>query len=70
MMRRVVVTGMGVVTPLGNELNTLWNKLIQLQSGIVNINKILDEPDNYNIKIAGISTISGKDISNLSVNTN
>jgi 3-oxoacyl-[acyl-carrier-protein] synthase II len=70
MIRRVVVTGMGVVTPLGNELNTLWNKLIQLQSGIVDITKVLDEPDKYNIKIAGISNVVDKDISSLSVNTN
>ena len=26
--RRVVVTGMGVVTPLGNDLDTFWKSLI------------------------------------------
>src|ERR1035437_3625972 len=32
--RRVVVTGMGVVTPLGNDLNSFWQGLITSQCGI------------------------------------
>ena len=32
--RRVVVTGMGVVSPLGNDLNTFWQNLIAGQCGI------------------------------------
>ena len=32
--RRVVVTGLGVVTPLGNDLQTFWNNLIAGQCGI------------------------------------
>jgi 3-oxoacyl-[acyl-carrier-protein] synthase II len=32
--RRVVVTGLGVVTPLGHDLETFWNKLISGQCGI------------------------------------
>jgi 3-oxoacyl-[acyl-carrier-protein] synthase II len=32
--RRVVVTGLGVVTPLGNDLNTFWQNLIAGQCGI------------------------------------
>ena len=32
--RRVVVTGMGVVTPLGNDLDTFWQNLITSQCGI------------------------------------
>ena len=32
--RRVVVTGMGVVTPLGHELNSFWQNLIAGQCGI------------------------------------
>jgi 3-oxoacyl-[acyl-carrier-protein] synthase II len=32
--RRVVVTGMGVVSPLGNDLNTFWQNLITGQCGI------------------------------------
>jgi 3-oxoacyl-[acyl-carrier-protein] synthase II len=34
MNRRVVVTGMGCVTPLGNTLTELWENLINCQSGI------------------------------------
>ena len=32
--RRVVVTGLGVVTPLGNDLNSFWQNLIAGQCGI------------------------------------
>ncbi|MHB8124208.1 MAG: beta-ketoacyl-ACP synthase II [Desulfitobacteriaceae bacterium] len=34
MKKRVVITGMGVVSPLGNELNDFWNNLIGGKSGI------------------------------------
>ncbi len=36
-MRRVVVTGMGLLTTLGNNLDTTWNNLINLKSGIQKI---------------------------------
>jgi 3-oxoacyl-[acyl-carrier-protein] synthase II len=32
--RRVVVTGMGIVTPLGNDLETFWHNLVAGQCGI------------------------------------
>ncbi len=32
--RRVVVTGLGMVTPLGSNVSTTWNNLIQSKSGI------------------------------------
>lgn len=32
--RRVVITGLGLVTPLGNDLETFWNNLISGQCGI------------------------------------
>ena len=32
-MRRVVVTGMGMVTPLGDGVETNWNKLMAAESG-------------------------------------
>ena len=34
MSRRVVVTGLGVVTPLGNDVQTLWSGLLEGKSGI------------------------------------
>ena len=37
-MRRVVVTGMGLLTTLGNNLDTSWNNLINCKSGIKQIN--------------------------------
>lgn len=33
-MERVVITGMGVISPLGNDVDTLWNRLILGESGI------------------------------------
>jgi len=51
-MRRVVVTGMGLITPLGCSVETNWKKLISGQSGIKLIShfNIEDLPS----KIAGI----------------
>lgn len=51
MERRVVITGMGVVSPIGNDLDTFWNSLIAGKSGIGRItNKALAE---FDCKIAG-----------------
>jgi 3-oxoacyl-[acyl-carrier-protein] synthase II len=33
-MVRVVVTGMGVVSPVGNDVPTMWNSVVQGQSGV------------------------------------
>lgn len=49
---RVVVTGMGVVTPLGNTVETLWSNLLQGQSGI-GYNDLIPEHE-QTCKIAGI----------------
>ena len=50
-MRRVVVTGMGLLTTLGNNLDTSWDNLINCKSGIKQINHfdVSDLPS----KIAG-----------------
>ena len=34
MKRRVVITGLGVVTPIGNDVETFWNNLVAGKSGI------------------------------------
>lgn len=51
-MERVVITGMGVVSPIGNNLKTFWNNLINGKSGI----SLIDTFDitNHKSKIAGI----------------
>ena len=50
-LKRVVVTGMGVVTPLGHELSEYWQNLIQGKSGVDTITKF--DPADYTTKIAG-----------------
>ena len=50
-MRRVVVTGIGTINPLGNSVETSWNPLINSKSGISKITKF--DVNNYPCKIAG-----------------
>jgi 3-oxoacyl-[acyl-carrier-protein] synthase II len=49
--RRVVVTGLGVVTPLGHDLETFWKHLISSQCGIDKITNF--DPAAFDTKIAG-----------------
>jgi 3-oxoacyl-[acyl-carrier-protein] synthase II len=49
--RRVVVTGMGVVTPLGNDLDSFWQNLITGQCGIDKITAF--DASAYDTQIAG-----------------
>ena len=49
--RRVVITGMGVVTPYGIELNHFWNSIVEGKSAISNITKF--DTTDYAVKIAG-----------------
>ena len=51
-MRRVVVTGLGTINPLGKNVSTSWNSLINSKSGISKISKF--EVDNFPCKIAGL----------------
>ena len=39
MKRRVVVTGMGAITPVGNDVATTWRALLAGESGAANITK-------------------------------
>ena len=50
-MRRVVVTGLGTINPLGDTVETSWNSLISSNSGISKINKF--DVDDFPCKIAG-----------------
>jgi 3-oxoacyl-[acyl-carrier-protein] synthase II len=50
--RRVVVTGMGVVTPVGNTLDTMWSNLLAGKSGIGD-NTLIPEGE-MTCRIAGI----------------
>jgi len=49
--RRVVITGMGVITPIGNELETFWRNLQNGVSGIDCITKF--DVSAYDCRIAG-----------------
>ena len=49
--RRVVITGIGVVTPLGCDLNTFWQNLIAGNSGIAPITRF--DTTNFDSKIGG-----------------
>ena len=50
MSKRVVVTGMGVITPIGNDVKSFWNGLVSGKNGIGQITKF-DTAD-YKVKIA------------------
>ena len=50
-MRRVVVTGLGAISPLGNSVEINWNSLLKNKSGIKKITKF--NVEGYPCKIAG-----------------
>lgn len=50
MSKRVVITGIGAITPLGNDINTLWQNLISGKSGMGLITRF--NTDEYSTKIA------------------
>lgn len=51
MNRRVVITGMGVISPVGNDVNTYWKNLLD---GVCGIDYIQSVPtDDLPVKIAG-----------------
>ena len=50
MKRRVVVTGLGAVTPIGNNVETFWNGIKEGKVGIGPITKF--DTAEYKVKIA------------------
>ena len=51
-MRRVVITGMGVLSPIGNSLDTFWNNAVAGVNGIATIAKF-PIPEGFPVTIAG-----------------
>ncbi|HEY7575280.1 MAG TPA: beta-ketoacyl-ACP synthase II [Thermoanaerobaculia bacterium] len=49
-MRRVAITGMGAVTPLGNDLRTTWARLLAGESGVDRIRAF--DPSEFPVQIA------------------
>jgi len=51
-MERVVITGMGIVSPLGNDVDTFWKNIVNGQSGITTIDTF--DTSRHKAKIAGV----------------
>ena len=50
-MRRVVITGLGAVSPIGNDVNTVWSSIEQGVCGIAPITHF--DTSDYKVKLAG-----------------
>jgi 3-oxoacyl-[acyl-carrier-protein] synthase II/nodulation protein E len=51
MKKQVVITGMGVVSPLGNSVDTFWEKLVAGKSGITTQDWLVEQK--YNATVGG-----------------
>ncbi|HZH55663.1 beta-ketoacyl-ACP synthase II [Yanghanlia caeni] len=51
MKRRVVITGLGIVSPVGNDIDSAWDNLVNGRSGIGRITRF--DPSPFNAQIAG-----------------
>lgn len=51
MKRRVVVTGLGIISPVGNDVDTFWQALLSGKSGIGPLNSF--DADSFDSRIAG-----------------
>ena len=49
--RRVAVTGIGAVTPVGNDIPTMWDALVHGKSGIARVARF--DPSPYDSHVAG-----------------
>ncbi|HZJ57029.1 MAG TPA: beta-ketoacyl-ACP synthase II [Clostridia bacterium] len=52
MPKRVVITGLGAITPLGNDVDTFWDSLKQGKNGIGKIDRF--DVENFSAKMAGL----------------
>lgn len=60
MARRVVITGLGAVTPLGVGVSALWDGLLHARSGVKPITRF--DASNFNCKLGGeVAGFSAKD---------
>jgi 3-oxoacyl-[acyl-carrier-protein] synthase II len=50
-MRRVVVTGLGIVSALGTDIETFWNNLLAGKSGVSKISRF--DPSNLSVQFGG-----------------
>ena len=50
MRKRVVITGMGAITPIGNDVDSFWKNLCDGKSGIGRITRF--DPEKYDTQIA------------------
>lgn len=51
MKRRVVITGLGIISPVGNDIDTAWDNIVNGRSGIGRITRF--DPSAFNAQIAG-----------------
>ena len=58
-MKRVVVTGLGVVSSLGNDINTFWNNIKEGKNGISELTSF--DNSNFGVKLA--SEVKNLDLS-------
>ncbi|KJV65821.1 beta-ketoacyl synthase N-terminal-like domain-containing protein, partial [Ehrlichia muris] len=56
--KRVVITGLGLVTPLGSDVKTVWNLLSKGISGIRKINRF--DTSDLDCKVAGQVTMKSE----------
>ncbi len=50
-MRRVVITGLGIVSALGTDIETFWNNLLAGKSGVSKISRF--DPSNLSVQFGG-----------------
>ena len=49
--RRVAVTGLGIISPIGQDIDTVWDNLVKGRSGLKTITRW--DPSPYEAQIAG-----------------